>query len=106
MIAAGAMVAQDVPPYCMVHGDRAALVGLNTEGLRRRGFTPDAIRAIRRAYRVLFRGGTPLPEAVSRARKELGHVAEVNRLIEFVAGSKRGVCRPRVRSAADDDGEE
>ena len=106
MIAAGAMVAQDVPPYCMVQGDRAALVGLNTEGLRRRGFAPDVIRAIRRAYRGLFRGGTPLAEAAARVRKEVGHVAEVALLVEFVAGSKRGVCRPRVRSAADDDGEE
>ena len=106
MIAAGAMVAQDVPPFCMVQGDRAALVGLNVEGLRRRGFSTETIRAIRRAYRTVFRGGTPLGEAVRRARAELGSTAEVARLVDFVAESKRGVCRPRVRSAADDDGEE
>jgi UDP-N-acetylglucosamine acyltransferase len=106
MIAAGAMVAQDVPPYCMVQGDRAALVGLNAEGLRRRGFSPQTIRALRRAYRGLFRGGTPLTEATARVRTDLGGVAEVARLVDFVAGSKRGVCRPRVRGDADDDGEE
>jgi len=101
MLAAGAMAAQDVPPYCMVQGDRAGLVGLNLEGLRRRGLGNDAIRALRTAYRTLFRSGLPLRDAARRAREEAGTVAEVAKLLDFVEASKRGICR--LRRAEDEE---
>jgi UDP-N-acetylglucosamine acyltransferase len=65
LCAAGAMVSSDVPPFCTVAGDRARLFGLNTVGLRRRGFAPETIRALKRAYRLLFHGG---PGATTRCR--------------------------------------
>jgi UDP-N-acetylglucosamine acyltransferase len=93
LCAAGAMVSSDVPPYTTVAGDRARLYGLNTIGLRRRGFAPETIGALKRAYRLLFHGDVARHEAVERTRAALGHVPEVERLVRFVTASTRGVCR-------------
>ncbi len=93
MIAGGSMVVQDVPPFCLAHGDRARLVGLNEVGLERRGLARETILALRRAYRTLFRSGLPRAEAIERARGEWGDVKEVERMIRFIETSKRGVAR-------------
>jgi UDP-N-acetylglucosamine acyltransferase len=93
LCAAGAMVSLDVPPYCMVAGDRARLHGLNVVGLRRRGIAPEAVRALKRAYRTLFGGGLAWREAVEQTRAALAGVPEVARLLAFVEASRRGVCR-------------
>ena len=92
LCAAGAMVSMDVPPFCTVAGDRARLHGLNVVGLRRRGFSPAAITALKRAYRLLFQGGRRR-EGLARARSAFGDVPEVARLLDFVARAPRGVCR-------------
>ncbi len=92
--AAGAMVSQDVPPYCTVAGDRARLYGLNLLGLRRRGFDADTVVALKRAYRILFLGRSAQREALERTEAELGQVPEVARMLGFVRASERGVCRP------------
>ena len=94
MCGAGAMVSQDVPPFCMASGDRARLFGLNVIGLKRRGFPEETVRALKRAYRSLFQGAGPLEAAVAQARAAGGHVPEVARLVAFVVASERGVCRP------------
>ena len=93
LCAAGAMVSSDVPPFCTVAGDRARLFGLNTIGLRRRGFGNETIRTLKRAYRLLFHGDVGREEAVARTRAAFGSVPEVERLVQFVASSMRGVCR-------------
>lgn len=93
LCAAGAMVSMDVPPFCTAAGDRARLHGLNTLGLRRRGFGRDTIVALKRAYRILFQGGRPRREAVARTRIVFGTVPEVARLLAFVEASRRGLCR-------------
>ena len=92
-IAAGAMVAQDVPPFCNATGDRARLVGLNTIGLKRRGFSEDGVRALRHAYRLMFQSELKVADAVARIREELPGVPEVERFAGFVESSERGVCR-------------
>jgi UDP-N-acetylglucosamine acyltransferase len=91
---AGAMVSQDVPPFCMASGDRARLFGLNLVGLKRRGLADDVVRALKRAYRLLFLEGGSREAAIARTRAALGHVPEVARLAAFVEASARGVCRP------------
>ncbi|MGH7818188.1 MAG: acyl-ACP--UDP-N-acetylglucosamine O-acyltransferase [Candidatus Binatia bacterium] len=101
MLGGGAMVVQDVPPYCVVQGDRAGLVGLNVEGLRRRGFTAESLKQLRAAYRSLFRSGMPLREAVAKTREELSGAPEVERLVGFIEASKRGICRLRGDSGDD-----
>jgi UDP-N-acetylglucosamine acyltransferase len=65
---------------------------LNRVGLRRRGVTGEALLALRRAHRMLFRSGTPLAEAVVATRAELGGIAEVARLLDFLDSAQRGVC--------------
>ena len=92
-IAGGAMVAMDVPPYCTAQGDRAELVGLNTVGLTRHGLTDDQISRIKDAYRILFRSKMGLNEALSKLKAEHGGNPEIDHLLEFLAGSTRGVTR-------------
>jgi len=94
LCAAGAMVSLDVPPYCMVAGDRARLFGLNLVGLKRRGFSEEIIRTIKRAYRLLFHRGGTRDDAVARTRRAFPDSPEVAHLADFVAASERGVCRP------------
>jgi UDP-N-acetylglucosamine acyltransferase len=90
-VAAGSKVAQDVPPYAMVAGDRARLVGVNTTGLERRGFPPATITALKNAFRTLFYGKLLRDEAIRQVLGAQGHSAEVRRLIEFITQSERGV---------------
>jgi UDP-N-acetylglucosamine acyltransferase len=105
MLGGGAMVVQDVPPFCVVQGDRAGLVGLNIEGLRRRGFTEDDLRALRVAYRTLFRSGLTVRDAIRKMRVEPTLGAAAERLLRFVEGSKRGICRLRGEAGDDADPE-
>jgi UDP-N-acetylglucosamine acyltransferase len=91
-VAAGAKVAQDVPPYSMVAGaERARLVGINEIGLQRRGFTPETISALKAAMRTIFYSKLLREEALQKVLDELGSTPEVRRLVEFIAASERGV---------------
>jgi len=94
IIGAGSMVSLDVPPFCNATGDRATLHGLNTVGLKRRGFSDDTIQAIKRAYRIMFTSGLRVAEAVARVRAETGRIPEVERFVSFIERSERGVARP------------
>jgi UDP-N-acetylglucosamine acyltransferase len=91
MLAAFAVVLQDVPPYVTVQGYPARPHGTNNEGLRRRGFAPDDILAVRRAYKTLYREGLSLDEA----RAKLGADASpaVAPLAAFLADTGRGIVR-------------
>jgi UDP-N-acetylglucosamine acyltransferase len=95
LLAGGAMVSLDVPPYCTAVGDRAHLQGLNLVGLKRRGFQPDQLVALKKAYRMLFAEGNSLKDALERLRSEFRDSAEVAHFVEFIAASQRGICRPR-----------
>jgi UDP-N-acetylglucosamine acyltransferase len=90
-VAAGSKVAQDVPPYALVAGDRARLVGVNTTGLERRGFKPATIKALRSAFRTLFYGKLLRDQAIRQILNESGSIAEIRRLIEFITKSERGI---------------
>ncbi|MFN0062910.1 MAG: acyl-ACP--UDP-N-acetylglucosamine O-acyltransferase, partial [Myxococcaceae bacterium] len=92
-IAGGAMVGMDVPPYCTAQGDRAELVGLNAVGLTRHGFTEEQILRIKEAYRVLFRSKLGLNEALAKLRAEHAGHPEIDRLLDFVGSSTRGITR-------------
>jgi UDP-N-acetylglucosamine acyltransferase len=93
MIGGGAMVAQDVPPFCGAQGDRARIYGLNREGLRRAGIPPERVAALALAFRVLFREGGLFREKLLAL--ETGAEAEVAELLAFCRASTRGVCRAR-----------
>jgi UDP-N-acetylglucosamine acyltransferase len=97
MVAGGAIVLRDVPPYVMCSGNPAEPHGLNAEGLRRRGFDADTLAALKRAYRVLYREGRTVAdaqEALAALESETpAAAAAVARLREFVAASARGLIR-------------
>ncbi len=95
-ISAGAMVAQDVPPFCIAQGDRAQLVGINVVGLKRGGWTRESINAVREAFRSLFVAQTARLVALERVEKNLATAhAEVDEICQFIRRSDRGVCPPR-----------
>ncbi len=93
MIAAGSMVSQDVPPFAMVHGDRATLKGINTIGLQRAEYNSSLIEEIKQAYKFLFRSSLTIDEAIDKIKNKNLSSEEVQHIIHFVRHSKRGVCR-------------
>lgn len=92
MIGGGSIILLDVPPFVMAAGNRAHLYGLNRRGLKRAGFSPEAVRSLNRAYRLLFRSGLPLAEALERLREEVPGTG-TETLITFLKNSNRGVTR-------------
>ncbi len=86
-------VSQDIPPYVSAAGNRAKLYGLNLVGLKRRGFSDEAISSLKKAYRIIFRSGLILEEALARVKAELGDSQEAMHLMEFMKNSKRGITR-------------
>jgi UDP-N-acetylglucosamine acyltransferase len=93
MIAAGAIVLQDVPPYVTAAGYPAKPAGTNNEGLRRRGFTPADIAQVRRAYRVLYRDGLSLEDAKAALARAAAEAPVLAPLVEFLDGAGRGIVR-------------
>jgi len=93
MTAANTMLAQDAPPFALMAGDRAHLAGINVVGLKRRGFSPEARRAIKHAYHVLFSSKLPIAEGLKRLADEGEPTAEVARLVRFLETSQRGIAR-------------
>lgn len=92
-VGAASVVVKDVPPYTTVQGDRAKLAGLNLEGLKRKGLTAEEISNLKKAYRVLFRSGLILDEALARLKAEFPDDPNVKNLTDFVIGSERGFTR-------------
>jgi UDP-N-acetylglucosamine acyltransferase len=87
-------VSQDVPPYMMAAGSRARLYGLNTVGLKRHQFSEQTIRALKKAYRIIFRSGLTLEKAVKAVKEEdISLIKEVRHLLDFIQYSKRGISR-------------
>ena len=92
-IAGGAMVRQDVPPYVMVQGDPAAPYAVNSEGLKRRGFSEEQIRAVRDAYRVVYRSDLKLAEARARLEPVSRERPEIKAFVDFIQASTRSIVR-------------
>ncbi len=93
MISGGAMVTQDIPPYTIAQGDRAKTIGLNLVGLKRRGFSEQALRGIKQAYRLIFRSSLRLEEALERISSEVESSPEVDIFVSFIRNSQRGIAR-------------
>jgi len=93
MVASCSMVVKDVPPFTNVQGDRARLIGLNVEGMKRKGFSEETIASLKKAYRIFFRTSGTLDDAIVRARSEIDSCPEVETFLKFIKGSERGVTR-------------
>jgi UDP-N-acetylglucosamine acyltransferase len=96
----GSAISKDLPPFTVARGDNS-ICGLNIIGLRRAGFTPEERLELKGLYRALFRSGLPLRKAVEAARTQFTGQHAV-RMLDFIAASKRGVCR---HSGVEDDDE-
>ena len=97
-IAGMSLVLKDVPAYVTVAGNPAAAVGMNVEGMRRRGYGPELIAILRGAFKVLYRSGLTAEEACERLRTEHADCPEVECFVASVEASEVGVIRPRRNS--------
>ncbi len=85
---------KDIPPYVTAWGPRARLYGLNLIGLKRHGFAPEVIKALKRAYRLIIYAKKPLKEVIAEVKADpIFAVPEVAHFVEFIETSKRGVPR-------------
>jgi UDP-N-acetylglucosamine acyltransferase len=92
-IANNAAVTRDVPPYVMTVGQPAAAHSVNSEGLKRRGFTPEQIRNIRSAFRLLYRSGLKLADATAQLETLAQEQPELKLIVEFLPTSTRSIVR-------------
>jgi UDP-N-acetylglucosamine acyltransferase len=86
-------VVQDVPPYMLVDGNPAETRTVNKVGLERNGVSEKTQDSLRRAYKILFREGLTVANAVARIEAELPSLPEIRQLMEFVRTSERGICK-------------
>lgn len=93
IIGGASAISKDVAPYLLVSGNRAKPHGLNLIGLKRRGFKEGTIRALKDAYRLIFRSSLLLRTAIEKVRNEVEDCPEVRHFVEFIEQSKRGICR-------------
>lgn len=93
MIGGASAVPKDIPPYVLAAGNYAEVHGLNLIGLNRRGFQDETVRALKNAYKIIFRSSLLLSEAIKRVEEEVEDIPEVKHLVEFIQKSERGICR-------------
>lgn len=95
MIGGGFRVPKDVPPYVLAGQEPMVFQGLNTVGLKRRNFTPETISTLENVYRILYQSHLNVTQAIERIRNELQQTTEVQHVLDFIAGSKRGIIGSR-----------
>lgn len=95
MLGGGTLAGLDIPPYMIATSGKrdAKLRGLNLIGLKRRGFSDEAINSLKKAYKTLFMADLKLPDAIARIRQEIPGSPEVEYLLAFIERSQRGICR-------------
>jgi UDP-N-acetylglucosamine acyltransferase len=89
----GSILSRDVPPYVMVAGNPAVPHSINSEGLKRRGFTEEQVRNVREAYRILYRSELRLAEALTQLEPLAAANPEVRAFVDFIHGSTRSLVR-------------
>jgi len=94
IIGGASAVSKDVPPFVMASGNYAKLYGLNIIGLKRRGFKEEAIQALKKAYRIVFRSSLLLTMAIAKVKAEVDDIPEVRQFVEFIeTRTARGITR-------------
>ncbi len=91
--AMGTILLQDIPPYVTASGNPAAPHGINSEGLKRRGFSAQSILEVKRAYKTLYKSGLGLNEAKAEISQKAESCPELLPLLEFISASNRGIIR-------------
>ena len=95
MVGGASKVVQDVPPFVIADGRPARVSGLNSVGMARAGISEDVRRNLKKAYRILFRSGLKLSEAIATMEQELDSSEPVEHLLRFLRNVNRGICRSR-----------
>jgi UDP-N-acetylglucosamine acyltransferase len=93
MIGGGFRVQQDVCPYALVGGYPLKVVGLNTIGLKRRGFSPETVNLLQKAFKILFFSNLNTSQAVEKIRAEIESIDEVKTILDFIENSSRGMIK-------------
>jgi len=93
MTAVGTVLLQDLPTYVLAGGNTAQAHGINSEGLKRRGFSVEAVAGIKRAYKTLYRNGLTLEEAKAELAIQASTTPEVQPLVDFLGRATRGIVR-------------
>ena len=86
-------IVQDVPPFMIADGNPAEIRGINLVGLERNGFTPERVKAIKEAFRLIYRSNYNRRQAIEAIQKELLPSEEITQLVDFIASSERGITR-------------
>lgn len=86
-------IVQDVPPFMIADGNPAEIRGINLVGLERNRFGPESVKLIKEAFRLIYRSKYNTRQAVDAIRQELPATEEITQLLEFIAGSERGIIR-------------
>lgn len=90
-------IVQDVPPFMIADGNPAIVRGINQIGLERNGFSPEAVRRIREAYRLIYRSAYNVQQAAEQIQSSLDAAEEMEHLLEFITNSPRGIIRRQAR---------
>ena len=93
MVQGGALINKDIPPYVKAAREPISYTGVNSVGLRRRGFTSETIREIQEVYRYIYMSGMNVTDAIERIEAELPATPERDEIVQFVRNSKRGIIR-------------
>ena len=93
MIGGLAKVVQDIPPFVIADGQPARVIGLNSVGLSRAGMSDDVRRELKKAFRILYRSGLNLGQAIAEMEQELDSCEEVEHLLRFLRNAERGIMR-------------
>ena len=91
--AISSVVVKDVPPYLMISGNTAKPNGLNREGLKRHGFQPETVNLLRKAYKIVYRQGLTVKQAMEELQEIANQSEEVRYFAEFISKSTRGIVR-------------
>ncbi len=102
MVAGNTRVNSDLPPYFLYSGYNVEAKGLNRVGLKRAGLSAAEVQALKEAYRILYRSGLKLEDALRKIEAEAPD-EHTRRLVEFIRSSKRGICRPAGKSRGSED---
>jgi UDP-N-acetylglucosamine acyltransferase len=86
-------IVQDVPPFMIADGNPAKVRGINVVGLERSGFAPETIKAIKEAFRLIYRSKYNTRQAIEAIQQELPAGAEITQILEFIQSSERGIIR-------------
>lgn len=89
----GTIVNRDIPPYVIVAGNHAQAYGLNKNGLKRRGFSDDVIKALQKAYKLVVKGRKKREDVMPELEPLINEFDEVKKMIEFIDTSERGIVR-------------